>query len=86
MPGIAVAGFVSSAPGVLQPVPLASPLEGVANGLLNQNGLRGEAAPDLAKALAQGVDLALTLFAGQAMVSPGIPCPPGASAGPGRLM
>ena len=35
---------------------------------------------------AQGVDLALTLFAGQAMVSPGIPCPPGASAGPGRLM
>ncbi len=86
MPGIAVAGFVSSAPGILQPVPLASPLEGIANGLLNQNGLRGEAAPDLAKALAQGVDLALTLFASQATVSPGIPCPPGASAGPGRLM
>ena len=86
LPGIAVAGFVSAAPGLLQPVPLASSLEGIANGLLAQNGLRGEAAPDLAKALAQGVDLALTQFAAQAMVSPGIPCPPGASAGPGRLM
>ena len=86
MPGIAVAGFVSTAPGMLQPVPLASPLEGIANGLLSQNGIRGEAAPDLAKALAQGVDLGLTMFAGQVMVSPGIPCPPGASAGPGRLM
>ena len=86
LPGIAVAGFVSAAPGLLQPVPLASSLEGIANGLLAQNGLRGEAAPDLAKALAQGVDLALTQFAAQAMASPGIPCPPGASAGPGRLM
>lgn len=86
MPGIAVAGFVSTAPGMLQPVPLASPLEGIANGLLQQNGIAGEAAPDLGKALAQGVDVALTQFAAQAMVAPGIPCPPGASAGPGRLM
>jgi len=86
MPGIPVAGFVSSGPGMLQPVPLASTLEGIANGLLSQNGIRGEAAPDLAKALAQGVDLGLTMFAGQVMVSPRIPCPPGASAGPGRLM
>ena len=86
MPGIAVAGFVSTAPGMLQPVPLASPLEGIANGLLQQNGIAGEAAADLGKALAQGVDLALTQFAAQAMVAPGIPCPPGASAGPGRLM
>ena len=86
MPGIAVAGFVSTAPGMLQPVPLASPLEGIANGLLQQNGIAGEAGPDLGKALAQGVDLALTQFAAQAMVAPGIPCPPGASAGPGRLM
>ncbi len=86
MPGIAVAGFVSTAPGMLQPVPLASPLEGIANGLLQQNGIAGEAAPALGKALAQGVDLGLTLFAAQAMVAPGIPCPPGASAGPGRLM
>ena len=86
MPGIAVAGLVSTAPGMLQPVPLASPLEGIANGLLQQNGIAGEAAPALGKALAQGVDLGLTLFAAQAMVAPGIPCPPGASAGPGRLM
>ena len=54
MPGIAVAGFVSTAPGMLQPVPLASPLEGIANGLLQQNGIAGEAAADLGKALAQG--------------------------------
>jgi len=86
MPGIAVAGFVSAAPGMLQPVPLQSPLEGFANGLLSQNGLRGEDAPKLAQALAQSVDLALALFASQVLVSPGIPCPPGASAGPGRLM
>jgi len=86
MPGIAVAGFVSAAPGMLQPVPLQASLEGIANGLLSQHGLSGEAAPDLGKSLAQSVDLALTQFASQALVSPGIPCPPGASAGPGRLM
>ncbi|WP_246038789.1 hypothetical protein [Chitiniphilus eburneus] len=86
MPGIAVAGFATSAPGLLQPVPLASSVEGAAKGFLQRDGLRGENAPDLAQAMANTVDLALTQFATMAMVSPGIPCPPGASAGPGRLM
>jgi hypothetical protein len=85
LPGIAIAGFVTAAPGMLAPVPLAGPLEGIANGLLQQNGLRGEDAPGLGKALAQSVDAALTLFASMAMVMPGIPAAPGATAGPGML-
>lgn len=85
LPGIAIAGFVSAAPGMLQPVPLAGPLEAIANGLLQGNGLRGEDAPGLAKALAQGVDAALQMFAGMAMVTPGIAAVPGATAAPGRL-
>jgi hypothetical protein len=71
---------------MLQPVPLKSSLDGIASGLLQQNSLRGEDAPGLGKALAQVLDQAMMLFASQMMVSPGIPCPPGASAGPGRLM
>ncbi|HJS84572.1 MAG TPA: hypothetical protein VJ779_03860 [Acetobacteraceae bacterium] len=86
MPGIAVAGFVTTAPGMLQPVPLASTLKPIADGLCQQNGLRGEDAPGLAQALAQAVDVALTMFASQAMVAPGIPAGPGATLGPGRLM
>lgn len=85
-PGIAVAGFVTAAPGLLIPVPLASTLENLAKGFLQQNGLRGDDAPKIAQALSQVIDLGFTMFAGQAMVSPGIACPPGASAAPGRLM
>ena len=86
MPGIAIAGFVTAAPGMLMPVPLQGSLQSMVDGFLQQNGLRGEDAPHLAQAVAQSLDLAFTLFAAQAMVSPGIPCAPGASAGPGRLM
>lgn len=86
LPGIAVAGFVTVAPGMLLPVPLQSTVESIALGLLQANGLRGEDAPSLAKAVAQAIDLAFMQFAAQAMVSPGIACPPGASAAPGRLM
>lgn len=86
MPGIPVAGFVSAGPGMLQPVALKSSLDGIASGLLQQQGLQGEDAPGLGKALAQTLDQALLLFASQMMVAPGIPCPPGSSAGPGRLM
>lgn len=86
LPGIAIAGFVTVAPGMLMPVPLQGPLQPIVDGLLQQNGLRGEAAPQLAQAVAQAIDLAFMQFAGQAMVSPGIACPPGASAAPGRLM
>ncbi len=86
LPGIACAGFVTAAPGMLAPAPLASALEGIAAGLLQQNGIRGENAADLAKVLAQTVDLALTQFATMALVSPGIAAAPGATAAPGRLM
>lgn len=86
MPGMAIAGFVSTSPGQLMPVPLESQLKPIANGFLQQNGLRGKNSPDLAGAMAQLVDVALTLFTAQSKVAPGIPCPPGASAGPGRLM
>ena len=86
LPGIAVAGFVSVAPGMLAPVPVLASLQPIVDGLMQQNGLRGEDAPHLAKAITQLVDLALMQFAAQALVSPGIACPPGASAGPGRLL
>jgi hypothetical protein len=86
LPGIAIAGFVSVAPGMLKPVPLQSSLKSIVDGFLQQNGIRGEDAPHLAQAAAQAIDLAFTQFAAQAMVSPGIACPPGASAAPGRLM
>jgi hypothetical protein len=85
LPGIAIAGFVTTAPGKLAPVPLQGLLEPIANGLLQQNGLRGEDAPSLGRALAQAVDAALMQFAGMALVLPGIPAAPGATAGPGRL-
>ena len=86
MPGIAIAGFVSASPGLLMPALLASQLQPIADGFMLQNGLRGQDAPALAQALAQTVGAALMMFAAQAMVSPGIPAAPGASAGPGRLM
>nr|WP_294518363.1 hypothetical protein [uncultured Rhodopila sp.] len=86
MPGIAVAGFVTAAPGMLLPVPLAGMLQPMADGLCQQNGLRGEDAPGLAGAIARAVDIALMMFAGQVTVLPGIPAPPGSTAGPGRLM
>lgn len=85
-PGIAIAGFVSTAPGPLLPAPLASPLKGIADGLLQQNGLRGEDAPAIAQAMSQAIDLGFTMFAAQMMAAPGIPAAPGATAGPGRLM
>jgi hypothetical protein len=86
LPGIAIAGFVSTGPGMLMPVPLAGQLQPIADGLLQQNGLRGRDAPGLGRAMAQTIDLALTLFATQAIVAPGIPAAPGATAGPGRLI
>jgi hypothetical protein len=55
-------------------------------------GIRGENAPDLAKAVAQATADALSMFLNQAMVAPGIPAaappPPGSgsTAGPGTLM
>jgi len=86
-PGIAIAGFVTSAPGTLTgAAPQASAIEGVASGLCSGNKIQGENAPDLAKALGKSIADALAQLMQRAMVMPGIPASPGATAGPGRLM
>jgi hypothetical protein len=53
---------------------------------MTASNLGGENAPDLAGAIAEVVAQALTLFTAQVKVMPGIPCAPGASAGPGKLI
>ena len=68
------------------PAPTKAQLEGIVKGLMAANGLNGENAPDLAGAIAEVVAQGLTILMAQAKVSPGIPCSPGATAGPGRLM
>lgn len=68
------------------PAPTKGQLESIVKGLMTANGLNGENAPDLAGAISEVVAQALTMFMSQVKVQPGIPCPPGASAGPGRLM
>ena len=68
------------------PVPTKNQLEPIVKGLMMANGLKGENAPDLAVAIADVVAQALNMFLQQMKVMPGIPCSPGASAGPGRLM
>ena len=68
------------------PAPSKAQLEPIIKGLMMANNLRGENAPDLAGAIAEVVAQALTLFTTQVKVLPGIPCAPGASAGPGKLM
>lgn len=86
-PGIAIAGFATAAPGRLMgAAPPAAALEGVANGLCAANKLRGDNAKDLAKALGDTVNQALTQLMSRAMVAPGIACSPAATAAPGRLM
>lgn len=87
-PGIAIAGAVSTAPGLLSGAgPTKSQLEGVINPVLQAESLKGQNAKDLGSALADVVAQALDLFAGMAMVAPGIACPiPGASASPGQLL
>lgn len=74
------------------PAPQASQIESIATAALQSAGIRGENAPDLAKALAQVTANALSLFLNQAMVLPGIPAGvdpisgSGSTAGPGMLM
>jgi hypothetical protein len=74
------------------PAPQAAQIESIATGAMQSAGLRGENAPDLAKAVAQATADALSMFLNQAMVAPGIPAaappPPGSgsTAGPGTLM
>ncbi len=66
--------------------PQAGALESVTRGLCSGNNLRGDNAPDLAKALGQTVADALSQLMSSAMVAPGIACTPAATAAPGRLM
>jgi hypothetical protein len=74
------------------PAPSASEIENVAKGAMQSAGLKGENAPDLAAALGQCGDQALTMFVSMAMIMPGIPAvapPPamsGSTVGPGKLM
>ncbi|WP_298232514.1 hypothetical protein [uncultured Azohydromonas sp.] len=86
-PGVAVAGFVTVAPGTLMPpAPGKAQLEPLVSGFVMQNGLRGQDAPALAGALADFIAQSLTLLVAQAMVAPGVACTPAATAAPGRLM
>jgi hypothetical protein len=86
-PGMAIAGGATSSPGSLlgaaPPRPLLQP---IALGFLSAGGIRGENAPDLAGAIAETLSTTLTQMMSRLQVTPGIPCSPGASAGPGRLV
>lgn len=68
------------------PAPNKGQLKPIIEGLMQQNGLQGENAGDLAGAIAETIATGLSMFASQVKVSPGIPCTPAATAGPGRLM
>ena len=86
-PGIAIAGGATASPGtLLGAAPPAPALKALALGFLQAGGIRGENAPDLADALADTLNKTLTQMMPRLMVTPGIPCSPGASAGPGRLV
>lgn len=85
-PGIAIAGFTTSAPGLLiGAAPTEAQLEPLVLGFLQGQGLRGQNAPDLATAVARTLSQALTQMMPRLQVLPGIPCSPAATAGPGRL-
>jgi hypothetical protein len=68
------------------PAPQRAQLEPLVKALMQQNGLQGENAPDLAGAIAEAIAGALAMLAQQAMVAPGIACAPAATAAPGRLL
>ena len=86
-PGIAIAGLATTSPGsFLTPPPGKAQLQPLADGFMQQNGLRGQDAPALAGAIAEVIAQALTLFAAQVKVAPGIACSPGASVAPGSLL
>jgi len=76
-------------PGLLLPPPGGGPtaatIEPLALTALQSAGLRGDDIPKLAGALADTIELALVMFCGQAMVSPGISVAGFVTAAPGRL-
>jgi hypothetical protein len=86
-PGIPIAGGATASPGMLLGAAPPKPmLKGIALGFLMAGGIRGENAPDLADAMADTLHQTLTQMMSRLKVTPGIPCSPGASAGPGRLV
>lgn len=86
-PGIAIAGLVTSAPGsLIGAAPAKATLEPLAMGFLFAGEIRGQNAKNLAGALAETIANALTQTMSRLKVLPGIPCTPGATAGPGRLI
>jgi hypothetical protein len=86
-PGLAIAGFVTTAPGSLIGSAPAKPmLQPIVLGFATAEGLRGENAPDLAGAIAETLAGALSSFMTMVKVAPGIPSTPAATAGPGRLI
>ncbi len=68
------------------PAPTKGQIESIVKGLMPANQLNGENAPDLAGAISEIIAQGLSMFMSQAKVAPGIACPPGASASPGKLM
>lgn len=86
-PGIAIAGAATASPGTLLGAAPPKPMiKGLALGFLQAGGIRGANAPDLADAIAETLSTTLTQMMSRLQVLPGIPCSPGASAGPGRLV
>ena len=86
-PGMAIAGFATTAPGNLMGAAPAKPmLQPLILGFLQAGGIRGQNAPDLAGAMAETLSNALTQMMTRLKVTPGIPSSPGATAGPGRLV
>lgn len=86
-PGIAIAGLLTAAPGMLIGAAPAKPvLLPIVAGFAQAEGLRGQNAPDLAGAIAETLASALSAFLSMVMVAPGIPATPAATAGPGRLV
>ena len=86
-PGVAVAGMVTAAPGMLMgSAPGASTVESLAKGFLSAQGLQGEAIGDTAGAFGELIGTALSQLMSMAMMAPGVACTPAATAAPGRLM
>ena len=85
-PGMAIAGFSTTAPGSLVGAAPAKPmLQPIILGFLQAEGIRGENAPDLAGALAETLSTTLTSMMSRLKVTPGISCAPAATVAPGRL-
>lgn len=86
-PGMAIAGFTTTAPGSLMGAAPAKPmLQPIVLGFLQSGGIRGQNAPDLAGAIAEALSNTLTQMMTRLKVTPGIASTPAATAAPGRLV